>query len=196
MFDLIQLEKIHNYLIINLRMKLYAQWFLTGLALITLMNACLEAPEVDPPSTEDNYAQLDVPSDFEYTTTRSVTFTIETEEKIANVPLRLYFQNPDTEEAFIERAFTNFAGEANFSVEVPVHLDSLYLAVDYIGIPDLFKLNLGGGVQRQVRYRRESRGPSLHRTKYRTSNSGNSALYLSSGAGFQSYFYLFRLIRQ
>ena len=122
-----------------------------SLVLVLFVNACLEAPEVnaDPSDGEENFGQLDVPSNFSYQTTRTLSFVIETEESLPDVPLRLYYQNPELGGEYIQRGFTDASGEANFSLEIPIHIDSLYVAADYIGIPDLYKINLGDQIDQR-----------------------------------------------
>ena len=111
------------------------QWFLAIFTLITLTTACLEVPEVQ---TDTYFGQLNVPSEFTYTPTRKVDFTVATEEQLPSVPLRIYFEDPELDGELIERGITNASGEVDFSLQLPIHVDSLYLAVDYIGIPDLY----------------------------------------------------------
>ncbi|MEM6630279.1 MAG: LruC domain-containing protein [Bacteroidota bacterium] len=116
--------------------------FLFGLTL--LVSACLEVPtsDVDPSENDLNFEQLPVPENFDYATSRTVAFTVESSDKLANVPLQLYNGNPELGGELIERGFTDASGIARFTFELPIHIDSLYLEADYIGIPDLYQINL------------------------------------------------------
>ena len=115
---------------------------LVGISLF--VQACLEVPDsaIDPSETETDFSQLSVPTNFSYTTSRTVSFMVETADKLSNVPVQVYRENPEQGGEVIEKGFTDASGLASFTFQLPIHIDSLFLGVDYIGIPDLYQINL------------------------------------------------------
>ena len=114
------------------------------LGICLFLHSCLEVPDssIDPSESDNDFSLLSVPTDFDYATSRTVSFLVESSDKLPNVPIQVYSENPELGGEVIEKGFTDESGLASFTFQLPIHIDSLFLGVDFIGIPDLYQINL------------------------------------------------------
>lgn len=113
-----------------------------------LCTACYTIPEEAwENSYEDvRFDQLPISDDFLFETAENKTLRFQTQsatgERVAFVPLSLYKGLPGSEGALIARGISDVNGECSFSPELPSYLDTVYLTIEYLGFPELYKIAL------------------------------------------------------
>lgn len=115
---------------------------------ILIFQACLETPDVaaEGPDSQEDLGSMEIAETFTFATSRNINFTVEASGgegiQLRDVPLELFNGNPDAGGKSLGTAITNASGESSFSLELPIHIDTLYLATYYIGLPNLYMLKV------------------------------------------------------
>lgn len=128
------------------RIKLY----LLCVFWLTLLSSCNNVFDIDPPSDSnqgDSFDKLGIGDNFDFSTIRSLEFVVHTHgntgKPLRGVSLELHKSRPDTTGTLIEKGVSDRDGQKFFEIELPAYLDTLYVVVNYIGLPNLHKLYLG-----------------------------------------------------
>ncbi|MEO0581036.1 MAG: LruC domain-containing protein [Bacteroidota bacterium] len=109
--------------------------------LIATSCAKLELPEEvtgQAPLAATEMEDLQIPSDFEFQTSRTVqvqtTLALANGEPLKQVPVKVYDALPDSGGHVIMQAFTDASGIFETEVVLPAHLEKFYLVTQYIGV--------------------------------------------------------------
>ncbi|MEA1875602.1 MAG: LruC domain-containing protein [Bacteroidota bacterium] len=113
------------------------------LLLIVSVAACTDYETIiddQPKSTRD----LAIPDDFEFRISETVQLSVlvqNADYPLSNVPIRVYFEDPGTNEepnadaSFSKTLVSDEQGSIQASLEIPLHINQIYLYTNYLGLP-------------------------------------------------------------
>ncbi|WP_209332223.1 LruC domain-containing protein [Lunatimonas salinarum] len=158
------------------------------LVMVAVLGSCDMREAIDnPPTNEirDGYLGLNVPSGFDFATTKQVDLTISAKGidglAIPQVVYRIYDGNPNREGKLMQQIRLNEHGTALTSLEIPGHISELWLVSDYIGVEPIAVVPATG---RQVSYSFDAAKPSiLPESFYETDESVNARVATADDLG-------------
>ncbi len=166
-------------------MKNYRNYLYLLILLVLFSIGCARQELVkDQDDTEivTDITDLEVPDAFNYTTSRNVTFSVQTldalSKPIAGVRIDVYHDNPENEEAnnaLIFSGNTDNMGHINFSLRLANYLHIVYLGTDYIGYPNSVEVNIENN---EVAYIFGGALPSLN---LKSANTNNDSYQITDG---------------
>ncbi|MCA9836786.1 MAG: LruC domain-containing protein [Trueperaceae bacterium] len=135
--------------------NLFRRFFiLTLLSVLLLLAACSSPSKSTPTPTPTDVNDLDVPSDFDYSTTQKVDLEITTEgfngEGLANTLIEIYHsydlssEEPDYGSEVL-KALTDENGQLSTTIEVPSYVDTLLVMISYLGLPPSAEISIAKG---------------------------------------------------
>lgn len=151
-------------------------------AMIFFIGCSKDSSVSQPDPVNKNMDQLTVNPAFNFETVKNVTVTIKvqtpTPEALSGVPVKLYKGSPSNGGAYIETLVSDANGMISSVVVLPGYLDSLYIATDYIGLPNEISVPVSGTFV-DFTYNKEVGGflpkeGSSNQTQYKTLGSWNS----------------------
>lgn len=123
--------------------------FILALALFAF-NGCSEKNDVTAPADQftGKMDDLKIPDGFDFSMTKNVRLSVTLADFEVTSPLKIpvsvYTSNPESNGKLIGTFATTAEGRLECTVTVPSYLDTLYLASNYIGIPNLLAVSVNG----------------------------------------------------
>jgi len=137
-----------------MKRKTWAYIFLT--AILTAVS-CSSSDKGTAEVESKNMNQLVISDDFDWSTTRNVTFQVQAldnmDQPISGARINIYTDDPLEGGNLIVSGLTDESGLYIIDYEVPAYYDSLFVSTDYVGLPspgevvlnpDGFSIVLGG----------------------------------------------------
>lgn len=109
------------------------------LALLVLLSpACRKTHQDDDNEIKTGLESLNVPSDFDWSTTKNVDFKITAldnlDQPIKGARFNIFTKNPEQGGSLIVSGITNQEGKYNLQYDIPAYYNNLYITTDYIGL--------------------------------------------------------------
>lgn len=110
------------------------------LSVVVLLQSCIKTREVQPNFNADQTDLLEavIPEEFSYKTTSEVNLILSTldnqNQPLVGIPLYIYY-TLDSTRFQLGQGLTGDEGQLNFSIALPVFVDSIHVETAYIGLP-------------------------------------------------------------
>lgn len=105
---------------------------------VSLTSCMVDIFKKENPSTITSIDQLNIPSTFNFATTRNLEVSITTLDNgdvpLRNIVIELGYRT-DTAVVSLGQIVTDLVGTAKIAVSIPSHIDSLIVMTDYLGLP-------------------------------------------------------------
>ncbi len=124
------------------------------------MNSCIQAPDFDSAQPKQEFLGLQVPANFNHTTTQTVAVSVSLKDNadkpIGQIPVVITTQ--DAPDKVLFTGATDASGVLSLNLTLPSYVDKLVVSPNYVGLPNQVladisgqkaQLDLGGSVPKE-----------------------------------------------
>lgn len=151
------------------------------LGLVVSLTACDPNDELVNSGTKEGYLGMELPSGFDFSTTKKVTFNLSATNRDDNpipfVVYKIYDNNPLKGGELLQTVRLNEQGTATTFIDIPGYLEELWVRSDYIGVEPVAIIPLTGT---QATYAYSAANPSILPDEYYESEEGNTNARIAS----------------
>ncbi|MBI0400261.1 LruC domain-containing protein [Cyclobacterium marinum] len=166
-------------------MKINSLLLIPGLlALLSACNPTIDSPD---PIITDGYLGIDLPTGFDFTTTKSVEFNLSAKsrdkEPIPFVVYKIYDDNPYKEGKLLHTVRLNEQGNATVSIDLPSFQEQVWVSTSFIGVEPIAVISIAGN---QADYSYDATNPNILPDEFYESNESSNARMASTQEDFQT----------
>ncbi|WP_190810952.1 LruC domain-containing protein [Flagellimonas sp. S3867] len=109
--------------------------------LLSILYGCVNENDLDPPAeVEGPLSAFDIPSDFDFSTSRSVTVSLDVPEFLDNAVFTLYGKKGNQDSLAFAKANFDDNGHFEKQFQLGVETDSVLISTNYLGLTPLIRL--------------------------------------------------------
>lgn len=166
-------------------MKINSLSLIVGL--LALLTACEPSVNSPTPSKNDGYLGIEIPSGFDFTTTKSVEINLSAigrdESPIPFVVYKIYDNNPLKEGSLLQTVRLNELGNATVFIDLPSFQDRIWVSSDYIGVEPIAVISIDGS---RAQYSYDAANPNILPDEFYEGEESSNARVISLQEDFQT----------